>query len=331
MASVRRSTRRAFTLVELLVVIAIIGILIALLLPAVQAAREAARRMQCSNNLKQFALAMHNYHDVYKTFPSAAINRGQVNRGGAWGWQAFVMPYVEQGVYADTLEVNAVPMIVAMATPAKLAIMQETVGMLRCPSDTGPDLHDRKTNTRDANSTNQALALSNYVGSNSATWTRKVEVAEQPSGFAGHDGIFAPSSEIAIRDILDGTSNTALLSERVYRSTEPRFCNAALAFGGRGRQEVLASDPLVKYRWFSATDTCFALRRDGINTVGSSCTRGISSHHPGGVSMGLCDGSVAFVSETIDYRPDANKGQHNVNSVLEQLVSRDDVIPLSGI
>ena len=98
------SRRQGFTLVELLVVIAIIGILVALLLPAIQAAREAARRSQCSNNLKQFGLAIQNYHDVQRVLPSGYIRifGGAANpNGGNWGWGALILPYIEQGALAQ--------------------------------------------------------------------------------------------------------------------------------------------------------------------------------------------------------------------------------------
>ncbi len=92
---VRTSTRRGFTLIELLVVIAIIAILIALLLPAVQQAREAARRSSCKNNLKQIGVALHNYHDTFRSFPCGAMNLGGNNREG-WGWAALILPQMDQ-------------------------------------------------------------------------------------------------------------------------------------------------------------------------------------------------------------------------------------------
>ncbi len=131
MVSRRRS---GFTLVELLVVIAIIGILIALLLPAVQAAREAARRSQCSNNLKQQALALQNYHDTQKCFPSGAINPwGGINPGNGWliNWAIAILPYIEQAPLHAQYNMN-----LSNADAANKPVVQAIVPPYTCPSDT---------------------------------------------------------------------------------------------------------------------------------------------------------------------------------------------------
>ena len=153
--------RFAFTLVELLVVIAIIGILVALLLPAVQAAREAARRMQCSNNLKQFGLALHNYHDTYKVFPPAGVSYGvdAINpncgsgryclewdageRSPSIGWQVRVLPFIEQQPLWDRVSSEGDRLHTAyfnVAVDGKPARLKQ-VPYARCPSDagSGPD------------------------------------------------------------------------------------------------------------------------------------------------------------------------------------------------
>ena len=127
---------RGFTLVELLVVIAIIGILVSLLLPAVQAAREAARRMSCENNVKQIALAMHNYHDTYKKFPPGYITKTPCNSPAVWsacnagelgiyGWGAFILPVVEQAPLHDLLRVGQVTLDQALANPTMRAGLQQ--------------------------------------------------------------------------------------------------------------------------------------------------------------------------------------------------------------
>jgi len=134
----RRFQRAGFTLIELLVVITIIGILIALLLPAVQAAREAARRMSCTNNLKQIGLAIHTYHDAYRLFPQGYINQPALHE--AWGWTVFILPYLEQKPLHDRLDVNDRRLTDLMTDVAELPLLQIRLEVYRCPSDNTPDL-----------------------------------------------------------------------------------------------------------------------------------------------------------------------------------------------
>ncbi|MCR9117654.1 MAG: DUF1559 domain-containing protein [bacterium] len=180
----RSSHRRsAFTLVELLVVIAIIGVLIALLLPAVQAAREAARRTQCVNNLKQLSLACHNYHDVNRKFPPG-YGKGPNSR--AWGWGTFILPHMELGNLFDTLNPDLINGQYPTNVPTSPAdnIYNSPVDAFICPSDPGSHLNSNYGN----------FSKSNYPPS------------EMP--FL-RDGVAQ-----RFRDITDGTSNTMMIGER---------------------------------------------------------------------------------------------------------------------
>jgi len=213
--------RRGFTLVELLVVIAIIGILIALLLPAVQAAREAARRTQCTNNIKQIALALHNYHDAYKSFPPGVL--------AGWGhsWSAHILPQVEQRPLYDTIDFSddgtwydTDPVSLALQAAARARIP-----LFRCPSQPGPEsenfyiIADR--------------FRTNYLG-NAGSDTIIDDFASPPGSeidMGTSNGVLLanfcwdPWRTIAIRDITDGTSNTFLLGEAVYASTAAEGCD----------------------------------------------------------------------------------------------------------
>ena len=135
-----RKSKQAFTLVELLVVIAIIGILVGLLLPAVQAAREAARRMQCSNNLKQHGLALHNYESTYKRFPIGFTDTNTAVTAvldGGWSWMSASLPYIEQNSLYSTLDMKRHP-YGTVTTPANISAVAIPLTTFRCPSDISP-------------------------------------------------------------------------------------------------------------------------------------------------------------------------------------------------
>ena len=300
MSKVRRS--RGFTLIELLVVIAIIAILIALLLPAVQQAREAARRTQCRNNLKQIGLAMHNYADVYKQFPIGIMWRGHLRETG-WAWPSFILPYMDQAPLYNQIDFNIPFFDPSDTSPAALqnqAAVKTVLPFARCPSDTAPELE----NTPIAGS-EFVYATTSYSGNaggfngsqNGNHSVRSNGIMMRAPGNSNQ--LFA---SIRFRDITDGTSQTLLVTEsawEVHRGNEPRV-------GVVGRK-----------RWFGSLHENNSPARAGTsnhmlvegrfpmnppNSVGNAAKRRVpSSLHEGGAFFGLCDGSVRFVSENIEH------------------------------
>ncbi|MBX3436505.1 MAG: DUF1559 domain-containing protein, partial [Planctomycetaceae bacterium] len=199
--------RRGFTLIELLVVIAIIAILIALLLPAVQQAREAARRTQCKNNLKQFTLAIHNYHDVFTRFPGGTTGSGCRSSSdcptattGRSRVSAFVdlLPYYEQGNYYE--QYASAPSAPWSENP----YWSVQIAMLRCPSD---------ANKRNDGSGNEAMTNYNFCSGDGSRLMCSVDEFGDGRNCRNARGMFSQQSYRQMRDVSDGLSNTIAMSE----------------------------------------------------------------------------------------------------------------------
>jgi prepilin-type N-terminal cleavage/methylation domain-containing protein len=305
---------RGFTLIELLVVIAIIAILIALLLPAVQQAREAARRTQCKNHLKQIGLALHNYHDVYDLLPPGWLDDPALGLPAAphpsrYAWPVSLLPMIEQTALHDALDPRN-DLIDALKVPAKLALMQQPLSVFRCPSDTGPALNDLRP--MHDNVTLHQVALSNYVGAYHAGG-----IGTQ----APANGIFFLNSSVGFRDVPDGLSNTIVVSERVYDLGGGIQCGAAVIVGTRGI--AVANTNRVHSVVFSGKGMINSLDTSN-STLNNSCLMGVSSLHPGGVQIALGDGSVRFLNENIDQKPDVQRQIPVVDSTYEYLIGRND-------
>ena len=300
----------AFTLVELLVVITIIGILIALLLPAVQAAREAARRMQCGNNVKQIALAVHSYHAAFGQFPpgngyNPAVLYG--NDGGTqeWTWVDRLFPYVEQTGLAGMINWSWLSGQPSGLSPAQLAVESAHVPTFLCPSDPGA-----------TNIFNQGGACVNlpsvimlgricYGGSYGQG---QMEEALPP---AGHrvNGVFYANSNTRIADILDGTSHTLLLSELIPGHICTVRGTHSYDEGPLFMVDHTPNDPTPDLvRWCDQADgvpgadaPCLYAGGvlGGTLTAFNMVLHTSRSMHPGGVMVGMCDGSAQFVGNSI--------------------------------
>lgn len=289
--------------------IAIIGILVGLLLPAVQAAREAARRMQCSNNLKQIGLACLNYESAHKSFPPNHIwARPNTNTSGngvpannnweAWGWTTLILPFMEQAPLYDNMLVKDMSLAhyIAAAGPAQLAVLQNNIGSYRCPSDTmesraqGARHWGGGWGARQGGHGNWRSGLTNYI-SNRGTRNLRQRAADT-------HGMFMEMLAVRHADVEDGTSNTFLVGERDSKygraGTWPGVRNPN-GSGMRGIYMITANvrPPLNStqppHRWSH-------------NARGAGA--GFSSLHTGGAQFCFVDGSVHFISENIDWRPD---------------------------
>ncbi len=320
---------RAFTLIELLVVIAIIAILIALLLPAVQQAREAARRTQCKNGLKQIGLAFHNYADTYGRFPQPAILGLTMSTGlrmtSGISWQTSLLPFLDQGPVFNIYDSNR-----SLFDPANVQAVRTILPVFQCPTtprnalriqytipagtvlgagypatgiawtmDGGPCDFGTLDGVR-SGFFNLSAAGQNFTGAREGWGTWTLRVHDVPAASKGGKGGL-------LRDITDGTSNTVLVGEQAGR-------NALY----RRRTLVPMSDPEAQVQSLTGSgawadtfqgDTWIDGRLyDGTTTgAGGPCavncsnarTAGLYSWHEGGAQIALCDGAVRFISQNI--------------------------------
>lgn len=201
----RKLHRRAFTLVELLVVIAIIGILVGLLLPAVQAAREAARRIQCSNNIRQLGLATHNYESAYRRLPSGWVSNGASGEPG-WGWSSALLPFMEGTTLANNIDWR-----IEIANPIHSQVRVSVVPSFVCPSDPYESVFEIGEDGGPGPLIDDGPKLFAVSKSNYIAVFGTFELEDAPYG---GDGMYYGSSRTKFRDVTDGLSNTIMVGER---------------------------------------------------------------------------------------------------------------------
>ncbi len=316
----------AFTLIELLVVIAIIAILIALLLPAVQQAREAARRAQCKNNLKQIGLALQNYHEVANSFPIGA--RGDGNGGIGISYWVALLPMLEQSVVYDKFNFTVANSGMGGGGNSSLLNSVGSISGMICPSSTLAQ-PDGASSTWGWQKRATYIGISGGSSTSSFTETRAISTANNCCSDSGNSadgiqaigGVLVPNDVIKIRDITDGTSNTIVVGEAsgslttsnsavtAFLSVVPHVVSGnRITIGGSGYHSwimgVVGSEAkLSNARALNLTTVHFPPNtvnydQPGIN-VGWGPNNPLNSQHVGGVHVVFADGHVAFLSNSI--------------------------------
>lgn len=277
---IRYPGKMGFTLVELLVVIAIIGVMVGLLLPAVQAAREAARRMSCSNNLKQIGLGIHNYHDTHQKFAPSSFNANKI------GWTVHVLPFIEQQPLFEQFDM-------------RLRYNQGTnnvLGMTRVPTYICPSLKSPLSSLGNGGESIGGVATftTSYYGNLGPRGTNVTFNTAYPfsavgvhGGFAG-DGFFKQNAQTRFADILDGTSNTFAVGEISWDDRR----------GNRSRYRTWSRGHNQNDWTAPAKNVAQQINADFTAEFNNMS---FGSNHPGGCHFMMADASVQFISQSIDF------------------------------
>ena len=381
----RRSTaviRKAFTIVELLVVILIIGILVAMLLPAVQAARESARRSQCANNLKQLALAVHNYHDARGVIPPqamwkesggslpatlspgdicvsrlAALGSGVITAGDttlqnwhAFVWSTFLLPFAEMNdIYTKIGAANRTSGQFIGSSDVD-AVANTRYPTFACPSDSCPPQNpdywfssNGRMGAGPSTGGGPNMPTCNYVGNHAshAVWPSDINTCDA----AKFNGVFGVQARLKFKDVTDGLSKTILFGERSSDAViglitngpsqvSPNKAGGGILFLGfvsnGGSKRTLYS---IAFGGLNLVNTG-AAKAMAVNT-GCTIALSYSSMHKGGGNFAMCDGSVTFLSDNVEYINSDNVDlttdpSTTVNSVLEYLEARNDGASFKG-
>lgn len=275
-----------FTLIELLVVIAIIAILIALLLPAVQQAREASRRMSCRNNLKQIALAMHNYEGSYTVLPPRRI----LTAGNVRGWGPAILPYVDQANLQARYRFDK-----NFYDPENVSVIQTPLSIFMCPSAPGP----RMVTVIQGSVTSQGIA-GDYFGPNSFSSTKYgITSLSGNNQITGLDDL--PRVR-RFRDFVDGLTNTILVTEQAGRADY--YIRGVKQASNAGLSQATSWGSWPSYQVFQVqvfgSDNVTKDGPGGTCTINCNNSQGVYSFHPGGANAALADGSVRLLSENMD-------------------------------
>ncbi|PQO36448.1 DUF1559 domain-containing protein [Blastopirellula marina] len=291
--------KQGFTLVELLVVIAIIGVLIALLLPAVQQAREAARRMSCTNNLKQMGLACHNYMDTYPTnLPPGAFYVAATSTWNSHSFAVAILPFLEQNTLYDLYKFSYSP-----DSSQNAAVRKSQVNAYFCPSFDGPEVNVSSIAYSDG-------ALFTYQGVGGVYYndsTRDSKLISATHGKIPDNGAFRFDGSRRAAAITDGMSNTLMIGEYTHRD------RTGANSGIPGNVRVWPIGALTNQAYYG----CKVIYQDTINSRRDRNDGVAFSHlpftskHPGGVNFVMADASVHFLPETIDF--DVYRGLATIN------------------